>query len=183
MEPDGEPWYHDINRFLKTKEYPKQIQELHPISARWPFVAWGMDVIGPNEPKPSNGHMFILVAIDYFTKWVEAVIFKALTKKAVVDFVHSNIIFRLGIPKTIIIDNAANLNSHLMREGSRQWHEKLPFALLVYCATMRTSGGATPYLLVYCTEAVIPTEVEIPSLLIIVEAEMEDDEWVKSRLE
>nr|XP_016513830.1 PREDICTED: uncharacterized protein LOC107830709 [Nicotiana tabacum] len=43
--------------------------------------------------------------------------------------------------------------------------------------------GATPYLLVYGTEAVIPTEIEIPSLRIIVEAGIEDTEWVKSRLE
>ena len=47
--------------------------ELHAMSALWPFVAWGMDVIGPIEPKASNGHRFILVAIDYFIKWVEAV--------------------------------------------------------------------------------------------------------------
>nr|XP_009600102.1 uncharacterized protein LOC104095643 [Nicotiana tomentosiformis] len=43
--------------------------------------------------------------------------------------------------------------------------------------------GATPYLLVYGTEAVIPAEIEIPSLRIIVEAGIEDTEWVKSRLE
>jgi len=196
--------------------------ELHPMAAPWPFVAWGMDVIGPIEPKASNGHRFILVAIDYFTKWVEAITFKAVTKKAVVDFVHSNIICRFGIPRTIITDNAANLNSNLMKEvceqfkivhhnstpyrpkangaveaanknikkilrrmvqGTRQWHEKLPFALLGYRTTVRTSIGATPYLLVYGTEAVIPAEVEIPSLRIIVEAEIEDTEWVKTRLE
>nr|XP_009797171.1 PREDICTED: uncharacterized protein LOC104243646 [Nicotiana sylvestris] len=46
-----------------------------------------------------------------------------------------------------------------------------------------TSVGATPYLLVYGTEVVIPTEVEIPSLRIIVEAEIEDSEWIKTRLE
>nr|XP_033514572.1 uncharacterized protein LOC117279188 [Nicotiana tomentosiformis] len=90
--------------------------ELYHMSAPWPFVAWGMDVIGPYEPKYSNGHNFILVAIDYFTKWVEAITLKVVTKKAVVDFVHSNIICRFGIPKTIITDNAANLNSHLMKE-------------------------------------------------------------------
>ncbi|XP_049413101.1 uncharacterized protein LOC125876043 [Solanum stenotomum] len=196
--------------------------ELHPMSAPWPFVAWGMDVIGPIEPKASNGHRFIFVAIDYFTKWVEAVTFKSVTKKAVVDFVHSNIICRFGIPKIIITDNAANLNSHLIKEvceqfkivhrhstpyqpkengaveaanknikkilrrmvqRSRQWHENLPFALLGYRTTIRTLGGATPYLLVYGTEVVIPAEVEIPSLRIIVEAEIEDIEWVKSRLE
>jgi len=196
--------------------------ELHTMSALWPFVAWGMDVIGPIEPAASNGHRFILVAIDYFTKWVEAKTFKSVTKKAVVDFVHSNIICRFGIPKVIITDNGANLNRNLMKEvcqqfkithrnstpyrpkangaveaanknikkilrkmveGSRQWHEKLPFALLGYRTTVRTSVGATPYLLVYGTEAVIPAEVEIPSLRIIAEAKIDDDELVKTRLE
>ena len=70
-----------------------------------------------------------------------------------------------------------------MVQGTRQWHEKLPFALLGYRTTVRTSIGATPYLLVYGTEVVIPAEVKIPSLRIIVEAEIEDTEWVKTRLE
>ncbi|XP_070012369.1 uncharacterized protein [Nicotiana sylvestris] len=43
--------------------------------------------------------------------------------------------------------------------------------------------GATPHLLVYGTEAVIPAEVEIPSLRIVAEAEIDDDEWVKTQLE
>lgn len=51
------------------------------MSSPWPFAAWGMDVIGPIEPAASNGHRFILVAIDYFTKWVEVASYKAVTKK------------------------------------------------------------------------------------------------------
>ncbi|XP_070005239.1 uncharacterized protein [Nicotiana sylvestris] len=43
--------------------------------------------------------------------------------------------------------------------------------------------GTTPYLLVYGTEAVIPVEVKISSLRIVAEAEIDDDEWVKTRLE
>ena len=43
--------------------------------------------------------------------------------------------------------------------------------------------GATPYSLVYGTEAVIPAEIEIPSLRMVVEAEIHDDEWIKTRLE
>ncbi|XP_070013977.1 uncharacterized protein [Nicotiana sylvestris] len=70
-----------------------------------------------------------------------------------------------------------------MIQSSRQWHEKLPFALLGYHTTVCTLVGATPYLLVYGTEAVIPAKVEIPSLRIIVEAEIKDSEWVKARLE
>ena len=91
------------------------------MSAPWPFVTWGIDVIGPIEPKAFDGHQFILVSIDYFTKWVEAVTFKSVTKKAVVDFVHSNIICRFGIPKIIITDTAMNLKSHLMKEVCEQF--------------------------------------------------------------
>ena len=57
------------------------------------------------------------------------------------------------------------------------------FALLGYCSTVRTLVGATPYSLVYGIEAVIPAEIEIPSLRIVVEAEIDDDEWTKTRLE
>ena len=63
-----------------------------------------------------------------------------------------------------------------MIDKHRGWHEMLPYALLGYCTTVRTSIGATPYLLVYRTEAVIPAEVEIPSLRIIQEAELSNAE-------
>ncbi|XP_070007319.1 uncharacterized protein [Nicotiana sylvestris] len=127
-----------------------------------------MDVNGPIKPAASNVHSFILAAID-FTKWVEAVTFKSVTKKAngAVEAANKNI-------KKIL---------RKMVQGSRQWHEKFPFALLGYRTTVRSLVGATPYLLVYGTEAVIPTEVEIPSLRIVAEAKIDDDEWVKTRLE
>ncbi|XP_049362583.1 uncharacterized protein LOC125827322 [Solanum verrucosum] len=142
--------------------------ELNAMSSPWPFAAWGMDVIGPIEPAASNGHRFILVAIDYFTKWVEAASYKAVTKKVVADFVRNNLICRFRVPESIITDNEANLNSHLMKE-------------ICYRTTIQTSTGATPYLLVYGTEAVIPTEVEIPPLRIIQEAGVSDAEWRMTR--
>ncbi|XP_070041336.1 uncharacterized protein [Nicotiana tomentosiformis] len=67
-----------------------------------------------------------------------------------------------------------------MVDNYKQWHEKLPFALLGYRTTVRASTGATLYLLVYGTEAVIPAQVEIPSLRIIQEDERSDAEWVQS---
>ena len=87
----------------------------------WPFVAWGMDVIGPVEPVASNGHIFILVAIDYFTMLVEAASCKSVTKKVVADFFRNNLICRFGLPKSIITDNCANINSHLMRDICEQF--------------------------------------------------------------
>ena len=44
---------------------------LNVLTAPWPFSMWGIDIIGAIELKASNGHHFILIAIDYFTKWVE----------------------------------------------------------------------------------------------------------------
>nr|XP_010321655.2 uncharacterized protein LOC104647713 [Solanum lycopersicum] len=61
----------------------------------------------------------------------------------------------------------------------RSWHDMLPYALLGYRTAVRTSTGATPYLLVYGTKAVIPAEVEISSLRIIQEAELSNAEWVR----
>ncbi|XP_049369407.1 uncharacterized protein LOC125834286 [Solanum verrucosum] len=66
-----------------------------------------------------------------------------------------------------------------MIDSYRGWHEILPYALLGYRTTIRTSIGEPLYLLVYGTEAVIPAEVEIPSLRIIQEAELSDVEWVR----
>ena len=164
---------------------------------------------------------FIWVAIDYFTKWVEKAYFKSVTKKVVADFVRNNLICRFGFLESIITDNGANLNSHLMRDiceqfkityrnstsyrpqmnvavesannnirkilrkmidNHRGWHEMFPYALLGYRTTVRISTGATLYLLVYGTEAVIPAEVKIP-LKIIQEAELGNVEWVSKRID
>ena len=70
-----------------------------------------------------------------------------------------------------------------MIDKHRCWHEMLPYDLLGYRMTFTTSIGATPYLLIYGTKAVIPAEVEIPSLRIIHEAELSNDEWVSKRID
>ncbi|TMW95431.1 hypothetical protein EJD97_008841 [Solanum chilense] len=116
--------------------------ELNAMSSPCPFVAWGMDVIGPIDPAASNGQIFILVAINYFTKWVEAASYKYVTKNVVADFVRNNLICRV-----------------------------------------RMLIGEAPYLLVYGVEAVIPVEVEIPSLRIIQEAKLSNAEWFRKRID
>nr|XP_016450605.1 PREDICTED: uncharacterized protein LOC107775396 [Nicotiana tabacum] len=72
--------------------------ELNVMGSPWSFASWRMDVIGTIKPAASNKHRFILVAIDYFTKWVKASTYKAVAKKVVADFVRNNIFCRFGIP-------------------------------------------------------------------------------------
>jgi len=53
-----------------------------------------------------------------------------------------------------------------IQQNGRDWHDKLPYALWAYRTSVRIATGATPYFLVYGYEAVIPLEIEIPSLRI-----------------
>ncbi|KAK5786888.1 hypothetical protein PVK06_041536 [Gossypium arboreum] len=89
---------------------------LHVMTSPWPFSMWGIDVIGPISPKASNGHRFILVVIDYFTKWIEAASFANVTRTAVCKFLKKEIICRYSLPERIISDNATNLNNKMMKE-------------------------------------------------------------------
>jgi len=77
---------------------------------------WGIDVIEVIETKASNRHHFILVAIDYFTKWVEPASYANVTKKVVAKFIRKELICRYGLPSRIITDNAINLNNKMMSE-------------------------------------------------------------------
>ena len=84
---------------------------MNVLLAPWSFSMWGIDVIGAIEPKASNGHRFILVAIDYFTKWIEAASYANVTRNVVITFIKKEIICRYGLPKNIITDNATNFNN------------------------------------------------------------------------
>ena len=61
--------------------------ELHSIVKPWPFIGWAMDLFGKIYPASSKEHNFILVAIDYFTKWVEAIPLKKVEQKDVIQFI------------------------------------------------------------------------------------------------
>jgi len=65
----------------------------------------------------------------------------------------------------------------------KDWYEMLSYALHAYRTTVRTSTNATPYSLVYGMEAVMPLEVEIPSLRILKDAELDGLEWARLRFE
>ncbi|PKI72110.1 hypothetical protein CRG98_007497 [Punica granatum] len=154
--------------------YANQIKalpnELHPLAALWPFSMWGMDVID----------------------------------LAVARFLKCDIIARYGVLATLIADNAKNLNNKLINElcaqfriqhhnsslyrpqmnvNYKDWHEMHPFALLAYRTSIRSTTGATPCSLVYGMEAVLPVEVEIPSMRVLAESKLKEAEWVKQRYE
>ncbi|RVW63872.1 Retrovirus-related Pol polyprotein from transposon 17.6 [Vitis vinifera] len=87
--------------------------ELHALTSPWPFSVWGIDIIGKISPKSSSGHEFILVAIDYFTKWVEAASYARLTSSGVASFIRSHIICRYGVPHELISDRGVHFRAEV----------------------------------------------------------------------
>ncbi|GJS68411.1 reverse transcriptase domain-containing protein [Tanacetum coccineum] len=79
-------------------------QELTPITSPWPFHKWGIDIAGP-FPVAAGGLKFLIVAIDYFTKWIEAKAVATITGNQVKRFVWDNIVCRFGLPGEIVSDN------------------------------------------------------------------------------
>ncbi|GJR64295.1 reverse transcriptase domain-containing protein [Tanacetum coccineum] len=79
-------------------------QELTPITSPWPFYKWGIDIAGP-FPVAAGGLKFLIVAIDYFTKWIEAKAVATITGNQVKRFVWDNIVCRFGLPGEIVSDN------------------------------------------------------------------------------
>ena len=59
-----------------------------------PFQQWGLDFIGPIHPSYTVGHTHILMATDYFNKWVEAILVKKTTSEVVCSFIKKNILLR-----------------------------------------------------------------------------------------
>ena len=65
---------------------------------------WGMDILGPFSPDKGQVK-FLIVAVDYFTKWIEAKPLTTITAQQVQQFMWKDIICRYGVPHTIITDN------------------------------------------------------------------------------
>ena len=87
--------------------------ELHALTSLRPFLVWGIDIIGKISPKSSNGHEYILVANDYFTKWVEAASYVKLTASRVAKFIRSHIICRYKVPHELISDRGVHFKGEV----------------------------------------------------------------------
>jgi hypothetical protein len=89
-------------RFGKTQLAPVGV--MNSIMKPWPFGGWGLDFIGEIHPESSKGHQFILVATDYFTKWIEVVSLRNMAHREVISFVQEHIIYQFGVPQSLITD-------------------------------------------------------------------------------
>ncbi|GJZ59433.1 reverse transcriptase domain-containing protein [Tanacetum coccineum] len=90
-------------------------QKLSPITSLWPFYKWGIDIFGPFLEGPGKVK-FLIVAIDYFTKWIEAKSVATITGNQIKKFVWDNIVCRFGLLGEIISDNGKQFQDNPFKD-------------------------------------------------------------------
>ena len=179
------------------------VQDLVCISSPWPFTQWGIDIVGPFPTTPAQKKL-LLVATDYFSKWIEVEAFASIKDRDVTRLIWKNIVCRFGIPRSIVSDNGPQFDSRVYRDFCQElkiqhlystprypqyngeaeasnktlltalkkrldsakgkWVEELPEMLWAYRTTARKPTCVSPFALTYGMEAVIPTEIGLPTL-------------------
>ncbi|XP_074363525.1 uncharacterized protein LOC141704106 [Apium graveolens] len=138
---------------------------------------WGMDILGL-FPMATAQRKFLIVAIDYFTKWIEAKPLTKITTKQVAQFLWENIMCRkyceeneidlrfssvahpqangqAEVANRIILDG---LNKRIEKSRSN-WVDEILLILWAYRTTCRVTAGETPFMLAYRAEVVVPIEI------------------------
>uniref|UniRef100_A0A3B3T249 Gypsy retrotransposon integrase-like protein 1 n=1 Tax=Paramormyrops kingsleyae TaxID=1676925 RepID=A0A3B3T249_9TELE len=158
-----------------------------PIRPQGPWEFVGVDFVGP-LPRTSNGNAYILVFVDYFSKWVEIVAVKEATAQVAASRLLSEVFSRHGAPTHLISDRGSPFVSHLFEKlltliGTEHrlttaYHPTLKTAIRAYvddkhtswdkyipqiCFALRTapheSTGQSPAMLLYGRELNTPLDL------------------------
>ena len=106
--------------------------KMHPYSyapsgcSSCPFEKWDIDFMHCRHTS-IGGHGYIIVAVDYFTKWVEEIPIYAEDNKTTALFLFNHILARFGIPKAIVTDHGSHFQNKMMAQLSvklRFLHDK-----------------------------------------------------------
>ncbi|XP_022855637.1 uncharacterized protein LOC111376864 [Olea europaea var. sylvestris] len=116
-------------RFANVSHLPPE--RLNPVLSPWPFIKWGMDIIGKLPSAPGQ-RVFVLAIIDYFTKWIEAKALSKIHDRKVIQFIWKNVICRFGVPKEIVTDNRTQFISTGFQNFCKEWNIKLNFSTSRY---------------------------------------------------
>ncbi|GJR22198.1 reverse transcriptase domain-containing protein [Tanacetum coccineum] len=146
-----------------------------------------MDILGPLPPA-RGGAKSVIIAVSYFTKWIEAKPLVRITGKEVIRLVMDNIICRFRLPQIIVTDNGA----HLVNDPFKSWCERFEIHQMNTAmahpqvnglTSIKQSNGETPFSLTYDIEAVIPAEIGIPTYRTLMIREGYNEEEMRLNLD
>ncbi|KAK3008827.1 hypothetical protein RJ639_014401 [Escallonia herrerae] len=144
------------------------------------FAVWGMDLLGP-FPMASGQRQFVIVAIDYFTKWTEAESLATITSAKCEDFFWKNVVCRF---------ETENMNRSILQglkkkldEAKGAWVDELRKVLWAYRTTLHSITGETPFLLCYGTKAMLPVEIGVPTIRALHFHEVNNEAGLRANLD
>ncbi|KAK8698038.1 hypothetical protein V6N13_114170 [Hibiscus sabdariffa] len=136
------------------------------------FDVWGIDFMGPFPS--SHGDLYILLAVDYVRKWVEAIATPKNDAKTVMKFLLKNIFTRYGVRDRIATAYHPQTNGQVeisnreimqilektVNTNRKDWSPKLDEALWAYRTAFKTPLGMSPFKIVYGKACHLPVELE-----------------------
>eukprot|EP00253_Pinus_taeda_P017487 PITA_17487 len=108
---------HECQIFQRKIQAPPA--PLHPVVTVGPFAKWGTDYVTCN-PRSVGGHGFIIIIVDYFTKWAEAMPTLTEDGHTAAQFLFNHVISRVGVPQAIVTDHGKHFRNHMMKELTTQ---------------------------------------------------------------
>eukprot|EP00253_Pinus_taeda_P034932 PITA_34932 len=117
---------------LTLDETDKVLKEFHAGDCGGHLYWKSTDFIGEIHPSSSGQHRWILTAIDYFTKWIEAIPCRQANDSIIIQFLETNILSRFGSPEKIITDNVAAFKSKRMISFCQKYHITLGHSTAYY---------------------------------------------------
>ena len=105
---------------------------MQPVIISEPFEHWGIDIIGEINPNYFLQHKYILIATDYFTRWVEEIPLRKVNEDAVINLLQENIMTRFRVPISLVFDNASYFSSIKLTEFASEKGIKLHYSANYY---------------------------------------------------
>nr|GEZ56396.1 reverse transcriptase domain-containing protein [Tanacetum cinerariifolium] len=180
VEEEGHTWMTPVYEYLMEGILPEEkkkarivhhkagryAEKLTPITSPWPFYNWGIDIAGPFS-EGLGKVKFLIVAIDYFTKWIEARPVITITGTQVKKFIWENIVCRFGLLGEIVSNNGKQFRDNPFKD----WCEKLSIRQCFASVKHPQANGLVERAnrslgegIKARAEEVIPTEIGMPTL-------------------
>jgi len=93
-------------------------------------VKWGVNIVGP-MPIRKGSRKFLVVAVDYFTKWAEAEELAAITTTNITNFLWKSVVCRFGIPHAFVTYNGKQFDCGLFRRWCLELHIRNYYSLVL----------------------------------------------------
>jgi len=135
----GQPCLQDCAEFVKKCDKCQRFSDkkhtlahkLTSVFSPWPFYKWAVDIVGPFPLAPGQ-LKFLIVGVDYYTKWIEAEAVANITAESVRRFYWKKIICHFGLPKEIVSDNGTQFASQTVVDFYKHLRIQTKFVSVIH---------------------------------------------------